>query len=125
MNPKVDVEYEGRNHLDLAFRLAFERDEHVSHEAKATHYLKDPNVGFLFMWAESEDAIPLAIRTPWLIAADIAWHWLTTEAKYPEEPDTDGDCRPGWRVFTEIEGYQDAWHCPILCVAPAWIIYRK
>lgn len=68
--------------------------------------------------------VPLAAEG----AAHSAMEWLASDnAKWPEKPDTDGDCGAGWRVFTRdmervhLFGMYQA----IVAVQPVWAIYGK
>jgi hypothetical protein len=57
-------------------------------------------------------------------AADFAWRWLE-QAKYPKEPDHDGNNHKGWRLYNESYGHVDQDCYGVIAVAPSWAEYGK
>lgn len=58
--------------------------------------------------------------------AETLHQWLMTTAKYPHQPDIDGDCHKGFRLFNNnwgsVEGFRN---CGIFAIAPEWTLYGK
>ena len=81
---------------------------------------------FFFNYAEGE-CIPFPFPLSWQRAADLAWDWLTTQAKYPSCDHNDSDVieEKGWRVYTEFWGHVGAYHSAIVAVKPAWAWFGK
>lgn len=58
-------------------------------------------------------------------AATMAYEWLKT-AKYPSEPDHDGDNGRGWRLYKEDWGRISKYgHGSVCAIEPMWIEYGK
>jgi len=58
-------------------------------------------------------------------AADFVLGWLNTAANYGEQPDTDGCCSPGWRLYNESYGRIGDDHYAFAAIEPIWIIHGK
>lgn len=78
----------------------------------------------LFEYAHNK-MTPLPTPMPVNFMASMVYEWLKT-AKYPEEPDHDGDNERGWRLYKENWGHVDTFgHGSICAIEPMWIEYGK
>lgn len=70
-------------------------------------------------------ATPLPFPLTCEAAIDFLWAWLAT-AKYPKEPDHDGDNSKGFIVSTgDFWGHVEGSHYAFLAVYPDWQMYGK
>lgn len=81
----------------------------------------------IFFWSKSPTAtdiqeLPITLDAEG--ASYLANNWLET-AEYGPEPDTDGHCNKGWRVYNEAWGHVDDDPYAFLAIEPAWIEYGK
>src|SRR6185312_1350411 len=100
-------------------QLAFVNDE------QATHYVKDPAFGFLFLWHAEDGASELPVTLGWKEAADLAWAWLATADYGPEPYHQDGDSTKAWRVHNEDGGRVGGYVYAIAAIEPRWALYGK
>lgn len=61
--------------------------------------------------------LPAPMHAPDLLGIVQAW---LASARYPNQPDHDGDSKKGWMVTLE----HASWH-PTLTIRPTWLIYGK
>lgn len=115
-------------------QLAVEADTYKALEAAlviaardnrtATHYrvevsAKNGNT-LVLLWSNGDCDMPLPYRLDGgEQMAAFTWEWLSKSASYPpDQPDTDGSIRHGYRVSNDF-GYI------VARIAPAWIVYGK
>lgn len=141
-NGHVEIISNKDNHFDMAIRICFDT-EYKKDSKIATHYKiykKEDKVceGYgddkilviglaLFEgWTNPpEGAIKLPYNMDVEAALSFAKNWLKT-AEYPEEPDMDGDCKEGFRIYNgDFWGHiEDSW-VGICVIEPHWIMYGK
>jgi hypothetical protein len=102
--------------LDIAFHS----------NKKATHYRKDPDQ-LVLAWTDPKDEeykeFPLPLTRE--EAENFIKRWLTEEAEYGPEEDTDGHCSKSWYIYNEAWGHvDDKWQC-FVAIEPEWAVYGK
>lgn len=81
---------------------------------------------FTLFWCNHQDMTPFPSSLGMTRCADLAVDWLEDVAKYPREPDHDGDNGRGWRCFTEDWGRIEPFGFgAFLAVEPYWLMYGK
>lgn len=76
-------------------------------------------------WSDDKTADKLPFPLTKDNVADFVQGWLDNSADYGEEPDIDGSCGKGFRVFTEQWGHVAGSHYSIVAVQPNWSMYGK
>lgn len=124
-NFEVNVISEGRRNFNLAFEIGFGKHESLGSFAIATHYVKDPEFGFVLLWEKEgmSEKLPIAMHD--VLASELVWNWLQREADYGKKPDHDGDNGKGWRVYARTWGHIGPYKRAILAVQPIWAMYGK
>lgn len=128
-NMRISVQSEGRNAFDLAVKLFFTgKYDKGEPTKKATHYIEDPEKGFIFLWSEDKynNSSKLPVALDWKGAADLAWTWLEQqpESAYKDYLDHDGSDGHGFRVYNEAWGHVKS-HYALFAVEPIWAWYGK
>ena len=80
--------------------------------------------GMILYWARSEDSILLPYEMNMGQAAAFVWGWLQ-KADYGKEPDIDGDCERGWRIYNELWGHVSGDYHAFLAIKPEWSLYGR
>lgn len=58
-------------------------------------------------------------------ATDFIYEWIHN-IEFPDEPDIDGDCKPGFRIFTNCWGHVPGYSSNgIVLIRPEWAMYGK
>jgi len=95
-------------------------DEHKGRETAVRRYNTD------YVRAHRLDSEVVVQPLPYPMgvapATALAWEWLK-QAEYEEDPDTDGDAKKGFRVWTP--GPLRYNHYVITVITPTWIVYGK
>lgn len=78
----------------------------------------------ILLWSGERDASPLPYPMGLEEAASMVNGWLESVPR-GQEPDIDGSCGYGWRVFTEAWGHVFGHHYAIVAVQPEWALYGK
>lgn len=107
-NFKVDVTSESYDVFVRAITMAF-ADDRARDMVEVNGVLKFLN----------SEGMPVAL--PADVAVHVAWEWLQ-HAKYPKQPDIDGDVTKGFRVYrNKMEG---DWR-EVCAIEPTWAIHHK
>lgn len=99
----------------------------LSDQKKFEGYAIDTNNGRIvfFGYKGHKDATPFPTSMSGDFCAQLAIGWLK-EARYPAEPDHDGDNSKGWLCYTENWGHIEPYGFEAsLAVEPHWLIYGK
>lgn len=102
----------------------------MSEHEKATHYAKDSDRLVLFWNPTHPDAIPLPVPMGMAELEPVIRTWLSEEAEYGPEEDTDGHCRKSWRVHNGsgsriTAGTVDYGWGSFAAIEPEWAVYGK
>lgn len=142
-NRTLDIVSEGRDHLKAALSILFKT------HTKATHFcelkliqIPEGEGGYGITGSqlkEDPSGVPTLILStgqikgqgqkamfPMDLEASVtnAMGWLSN-IEYPKEPGIDGDCKKGWRAFTESWGHVCGSHDAIVAIQPVWAMYGK
>lgn len=85
---------------------------------------KDGTPTLYMYWLNTPDistAFPYKMRIEQLMPFVKGW---LEQAEYGKQPDIDGHCTKGWRIFN-TEGIQDGWSRISFAVQPVWAIHHK
>jgi len=139
-NFNFDMICEGNDLLLMAMQIMFFDKHQARYPRRATHYRIDEKLGLIFydysfvisgdpkaagMTKPEPDLIALPFKLDAVGAADFVTRWLA-EAKYPSEPDHDGDNGKGWRVYSGSWGHPHSGNwSSFVAVQPAWAMYGK
>jgi zinc transporter ZupT len=117
----INIISEGQDHLTAALKLGFR-------DYKATFYAVSPDAKRLtYFWSDPSGHIchSLPFKFTHADAASFTHRWLQESASYSNEPDIDGSCGKGWRVFTDSLGHVDGIWQSIVAIEPVWAMYGK
>jgi hypothetical protein len=117
----LDVNGDSLSRLQQAMGLL---DTWETGNLKIAGFIVDENRFILFEYAHDK-MTPFPVPMPVSFVACFVYEWLK-EAKYPIEPDHDGDNERGWRLYKESWGRVDKYgHGSVCAIEPMWIEYGK
>ena len=97
----------------------------IHHVIDAVGYIVDDKKGLVFFEYENEKMIPFPSKISLSQCAILAHAWLEREAKYPYEPDHDGDNKKGWLLYCDEWGIIDGYdYTSFIAVKPEWCMYK-
>jgi hypothetical protein len=144
-NLQLDITSQGRTALERAIQLIWDNCPggfathcdivKLTHEV---HYYGEPTSGHYTTTKVTTDGIPTMIlywheaskgkELPYPFdrdhSIDFIWNWLQG-TEFPPEPDIDGSCSKGWRVFNEAWGHVAGNHYAIVAIQPEWAMHGK
>lgn len=120
-NFQFDVTYEGNDKLSALMQILCNR--------KVVGYRVSPQKGLIFYWTDSSKPgyhkFPFAMKQDQAAAFASAWLFEAQYTEYEEEPDIDGSCGKGWRLYNESWGHVDGEWQASLAIMPAWAMHGK
>lgn len=115
------------HYCDLRLEQVTKRVQHADGGCSCWPELKESAQGvptLVLLWHEDHGSRKLRSPLGAREAAEYAKRWLD-KVNYGPEPDIDGSCEKGFRVFTEAWGHVAGRHYCIVAVQPAWAMYGK
>lgn len=118
-NFHINIISEGKETLKHAVDIVL--SQHSSAEA----YSIENNV-LIFYWTPNlyKNVVKLPYKYKSEDIVRMITGWLN-EQDYGKEPDIDGDCEKGWRLYTEEWGAIKGKSGSMFAVGPAWAMYGK
>lgn len=113
-NFSLDITSDRASHLVEALIIAFT-------DRKAVGYREDPDFGLVLCWTDGGDMTRFPFPLDEVAAMPILTGWLEAQ-EYPREPDIDGSCKKGWRLYNNAPAWSWRW---FVAIKPAWAIYHK
>jgi len=94
--------------------------------SRATHYKKDKN-RLVLAWTNVNDGEYKEFPFPLTVdeAEGFIKRWLSEEAEYGPEEDTDGHCSRSWHIFNEYWGHVEGKWQAFVAIEPEWAVYGK
>lgn len=133
-NFHFDITSREREHFLVGVKLAFS-------EYRAAVAFSVTSAGALAVyWSNPAVGVKLGATTPpqpWgeirklsyemkeSALAEFAWHWLQDSAQHGEEPDIDGHCEKGFRIYMPKRTSASPQGYTMLVVQPEWLEYHK